>query len=73
MSDENPMFRDPSYLGDGVYAGHDGYQIWLHTNHHANPTDRIALEPAVMNALILYAEGLRAKYTKIMETSDEIN
>ncbi len=64
----NPMFADPTYLGDGVYAGHDGYQIWLHANSHDQPTDRIALEPAVMAALIRYAKHLRDKRENIMET-----
>lgn len=39
------------YLGDGVYAIFDGYGIWLHANDHKNPTDKIYLEPAVLNAL----------------------
>ena len=24
------------YLGDGVYASFDGFQIWLAVNHHEN-------------------------------------
>ena len=32
------------YLGDGVYARPDQFGIWLHTNDHKNPTDRIYLE-----------------------------
>jgi len=40
-----------SYLGDGVYAIYDGYGIWLHANDHKNPTDRIYLEPQVMEVL----------------------
>lgn len=58
MSDKNPMFQDPSYLGDGVYVGHDGYQIWLHANHHAIPTDKIALEYGVYVALKRYAQRM---------------
>jgi len=23
--------QDMDYLGDGVYVGHDGYQLWLTT------------------------------------------
>lgn len=57
-AEESPMFRDPSYLGDGVYAGHDGYHIWLHANHHANPTDRIAVERSVYLSLKRYAQRL---------------
>ena len=48
------------YLGDGVYASHDGFQIWLAANNRANRV--IALEPEVMQALIEYNDyinGLR--------------
>ena len=40
------------YLGDGVYASHDGYQVWLAVNDHTNKV--VALEPAVMRALEQY-------------------
>ncbi len=43
-----------AYLGDGVYASFDGYQIWLAVNHHTNK--QIAIEPNVMNALLRYAQ-----------------
>jgi acyl-CoA thioesterase FadM len=41
------------YLGDGVYASFDGYQIWLAVNDHRNRV--VALEPSVMAALATYA------------------
>jgi len=41
------------YLGDGVYASFDGFQIWLAANDHNNKV--IAIEPAVMTELIRYA------------------
>jgi len=44
------------YLGDGVYASFDGYQIWLVVNHHENKV--IALDPHVQEALIDYIENL---------------
>ena len=47
------MNDDSTYLGDGVYASFDGYQIWLAVNHHENK--QIALEPKVMEALLAYA------------------
>lgn len=53
-------FRDNEYLGDGAYASFDGYQIWLAANHHDNRV--IALEPAVMDALIRYWTSLKRKY-----------
>jgi hypothetical protein len=39
------------YLGDGVYAYFDGFQIWLETLEG----NRIAIEPSVMEALAKYA------------------
>ena len=40
-------YRPTAYLGDGVYARFDGYQIWLKT--HA--LHEIALDPYVLKAL----------------------
>ena len=42
-----------TYLGDGVYASHDGYHVWLAVNHHENKV--VALEPEVLKALVMYA------------------
>jgi len=42
------------YLGDGVYCGHDGYQVWLTTGSHENEP-LVALEPSVMKKLVSYA------------------
>ncbi len=47
------------YLGDGVYASYDGYHIWLDLRGQ-NSTTRIALEPAVLNALVLFAAAIDA-------------
>lgn len=44
------------YIGDGVYASHDGYQIWLAANDHRNKV--VALERGVMLNLIDYAVSL---------------
>jgi hypothetical protein len=48
-----------TYLGDGVYASFDGYQIWLDTRGQS-PVNKIALEPETLDALNKYAEKLRA-------------
>lgn len=56
------MFKE--YLGDGVYAEFDGYQVWLSTQegHH------IALEPSVFDRLCEYVERLQ---TKVREQANE--
>lgn len=46
------------YLGDGVYASYDGYHIWLDTRAQF-PVNRIALEPAVFEALLRYAKRVK--------------
>lgn len=53
--------KDPQYIGDGVYVGHDGYHIWLYANHHETPTDKVALEPAVYEQLVAYVENLKER------------
>ena len=45
------------YLGDGVYASFDGYQIWLRTPRE-NGDHTIALEPEVLRALKEYVNRL---------------
>jgi hypothetical protein len=47
------MNEQQTYLGDGVYASFDGYQIWLAVNHHTNNV--VAIEPNVMESLMRYA------------------
>ena len=53
--------RPASYLGDGVYAINDGFGIWLHANDHKNPTDRVYLEPSVMQALIRFEKDSKSE------------
>jgi len=58
--DENEPYPS-TYLGDGVYASFDGYQVWLAVNHHENNV--VALEPAVLTHLVQYFESLKEKNT----------
>ena len=56
-----PPVETETYLGDSVYASFDGWHIWLKTRNGlpTDPSNAIALEPAVLEALNLYAEKLR--------------
>jgi hypothetical protein len=50
------------YLGDGLYADFDGYQVILSANDRVDgsgSTDRVALEPGVTDAFIRYIHRLR--------------
>jgi hypothetical protein len=51
------MDEHQTYLGDGVYASFDGFQIWLAANHHENKV--VALEPQVFKRLCEYAKMLK--------------
>jgi hypothetical protein len=48
------------YLGDGLYAAWDGYQIWLCANDKCsgNTSDVVALEPEVLGAFDRYVDRL---------------
>lgn len=48
-----------TYLGDGVYASFDGYQVWLRTPRESG-WHEIALEPPVLAALEEYVQSLRS-------------
>jgi GT2 family glycosyltransferase len=47
------LLYDVKYIGDGVYAGYDGYQVWIYTDRD-DGRSYIALEPDVLDALADY-------------------
>lgn len=49
------------YLGDGVYASYDGYQIKLMANDHKIPTDIIFLDSHVVKALVDFAQRMEGE------------
>lgn len=44
-----------SYIGDGVYAWHDGYQVWIATQRIQGHWCSVAIEPRTMENLINFA------------------
>ena len=53
--------RPATHLGDSVYAIFDGFGIWLHANDHKNPTDRVYLEPDILDGLIRFNKEVRSE------------
>ena len=51
--------ENADHIGDGVYIGYDGFGFWLHANNHEDPTDRIYLEPSVIEALNCFVKRFR--------------
>lgn len=67
----NDSKQQDAYLGDGVYASSDGYQIWLAVNHHENKV--VALAPSVTVSLMRYIErvyNLKISVTKTGEQNE---
>lgn len=54
---------DKDYMGDSVYASFDGYHIILTTENGlpSDPSNRIAIEPQVLEAINRYAARLAEK------------
>ena len=48
------MINKKRYIGDGVYAEFDGFNIILTTENGISVTNRIILEPEVYRALMDY-------------------
>lgn len=54
--------KHKQYLGDAVYAGFDGYHVWIwlaESHEERSARDGIALEPSVLAALDRYREWLK--------------
>ena len=51
----------PRYLGDGVYASFDGYQVWLHVGSHENEAV-VALEPEVIAEINRYTQDMQRRH-----------
>lgn len=59
MPQEKSQYED--YLGDGLYADYDGWQIVLSANdrNSGHPTARVYLEPLVIVAFLRYIERIK--------------
>ncbi len=50
------------YIGDGVYADHDGHQLIIETQDGIQVTNRIGLENDTLDGLMKYVEYARNFY-----------
>lgn len=53
--------KDPDYLGDGVYAGHDDFSAILCTCNGERIDNIIYLEPGVINCFQNYLKRIKDK------------
>lgn len=55
--------RDKTYLGDGLFAEYDGWQIKLYASDGIQETNTVYLEPQVLRAFEAYISKLKASVT----------
>jgi hypothetical protein len=56
--------RDREYLGDAVYVGHDGFNVWLTTEDGVSITNQIALDPEVWKRLLKWRQTIDRRAPK---------
>jgi hypothetical protein len=53
--------QDATYVGDGLYASHDHYHIWISTERE-NGIHSVALEPAVFREMLRFVRSMETKH-----------
>jgi hypothetical protein len=53
--------EEPVYLGDGLYAVFDGFQIELYAHNGIEKTNSVYLEPSVLKNFEDYVKSIREK------------
>jgi hypothetical protein len=53
------MVIDDSYLGDGLYASFDGWQIELYASNGIEKTNSVLLDSDTLAAFLKYVERLQ--------------
>lgn len=51
--------QPPVYLGDGLYAEFDGWQVRLYAHNGISYTNEVFLEPDVLAAFVRYVTRLK--------------
>jgi hypothetical protein len=56
----------PVYLGDGLYAEFDGWEIRLFAHNGVSSTNQVFLEPSVLVAFLRYVEDLKTAVSNVI-------
>jgi hypothetical protein len=59
MSQIDELMEEDRYLGDGLYAKFDGYQVELYSSNGIHKTNQVFLEPSVIDAFERYLSDLK--------------
>jgi hypothetical protein len=55
----------PVYLGDGLYASFDGFQIELFAYNGVEKTNIVYLEPSVLKSFEAYVKSIRERGARL--------
>lgn len=55
----NPPQPEPVYLGDGLFANFDGYQVELYASNGIAKTNVVYLDPGVLDAFLNFVKQLK--------------
>lgn len=64
------MNANETYLGDGLYARDDGFQIWLRAPRE-NGDHEVALEPSVLSEFMSFLERSRGVKISVQKAAAE--
>ena len=64
MKDKETL-ETSEYIGDAVYVNYDGYHVWLLTSNGYRITNKIALEPSVVERLFEWMKRNDLAKTKL--------
>jgi hypothetical protein len=67
--DERFYTMKKTYLGDGLYAEYDGYQIELYASNGVTKTNIVYLDSHVLHAFLNWIEALKENKDEMEETS----
>lgn len=59
------------YLGDGLYAYHDGFMFWLRAENGISVQHEVALEPEVLESFFRYVERICNVTIKVTKNTDQ--
>lgn len=65
------MINEKIYLGDGLYANFDGYQIVLSAENGIYAHDTVYLDPFVLAKFLKYIEELKGRHERIKGLSEK--
>lgn len=55
----DPKMKLKRYLADGLYAGYDGFQLWLWTSDGFADTNAVALDDVTLNRWRDYLQDIQ--------------